>query len=153
MPQSTYSGDPTSSKKDEVRFLIGDTDSTEFLLQDGEINYLLGLYNDTAIPAAIRGCETIMAKFSRMADEQVGQVKISYSQKAKAYAVMLGQLRQRLAIENCAPYAGGISKVDKSSNDLNANRVKPDFSKHMMENEQIAPWTTNAKDHLNREGD
>ena len=65
----TYGGDPSASAKDAVRFLVGDTDSTDQLLQDGEITYLLSQYNNAPLNAAIRACETIMAKFARMADE------------------------------------------------------------------------------------
>lgn len=37
----TYSGDPSSTEKDEYRFLIGDTITNEPILQDGEIQYIL----------------------------------------------------------------------------------------------------------------
>lgn len=36
-----YSGDPSESKLDECRFLLGDTDSSEPILQDEEIEYLI----------------------------------------------------------------------------------------------------------------
>jgi hypothetical protein len=62
-----YSGNPSSSPKDATRFLIGDTDSCDQLLQDGEIEYFLGMYNNAPINAAIRCVETIMSKFSRKA--------------------------------------------------------------------------------------
>lgn len=37
----SYSGDPTSSDLDECRFLLGDTDSENPILQDEEIAYLI----------------------------------------------------------------------------------------------------------------
>lgn len=37
----TYSGDPTSSKLDECRFLLSDTDSENVIMQDEEINYII----------------------------------------------------------------------------------------------------------------
>jgi len=40
----TYSGDPTSSKKDECRFLIGDTNETAPIMQDEEIEYLVSQF-------------------------------------------------------------------------------------------------------------
>lgn len=137
-----YSGDPNTNKKDEVRFLIGDTDTSEQLLQDGEINYLLTKYNQDAIGAAIQACETIMAKFSRLFDEAVGSVKMTYSQRAEGYSKLRDELRQRLSLNGINPYAGGISKTDKNVQNQNPDRVKPDFTKHQMENEQIAPWVT-----------
>jgi hypothetical protein len=141
MPFS-YSGNPASSAKDQVRFLIGDTDKCDVLLQDGEINWLLTQYNNTPMNAAIRACETIISKFSRQADEAVGQVKISFSQRAKSYQTTLTILRSRLAMEDCRPYAGGISIADKMIVAMNTDRVRPDFTRHMMENDLIAPWTS-----------
>lgn len=138
----TYSGDPTESAKDAVRFLCGDTDQTEPLLQDGEIKYLLGLYNQAPLNAALRACEAIMVKFSRLADESVGSVKINYSQKVKSMVIMKEALKQRLATEDCVPFAGGISQAQKVATEQIRDRVKPDFTKHMMENDDIAPWTT-----------
>lgn len=137
-----YSGNPGYSAKDQVRFLIGDTDSKDPLLLDAEIVWVLSQYNNSPMNAAIRCCETIIAKFSRLADEQVGQVRIDFHQKAEAYTKMLTVLKSRLATEDAAFYAGGISVSDKQTQELNSDRVRPDFTKHMMENEQIAPWTT-----------
>lgn len=138
----SYSGDPEASKKDEVRFLIGDTDQSEPLLLDGEIRYLLRRYSESAIQASIQACETIMAKFGRLVDETVGSVSMKYSQRIAGYAQMRDELRQRLAIEDCTPFAGGIKKTQVKMTDLDPNRVKPDFTKHMMENHLIAPWVS-----------
>ena len=136
----SYSGNPGSSPKDTVRFLIGDTENCDQLLQDGEIVWVLGQYNNAPINAAVRCCETIISKFSRLADESVGQVRISFSQKAKGYRDMLRDLRNRLATESMVPYAGGVSISDMQTVRSNNDRVPPDFGKHMMENEQISPW-------------
>lgn len=136
----TYNG-PGESAKDAVRFLIGDTDSRDPLLQDGEITWVLGQYNNAPMNAAIRCCETIISKFSRLASEKVGQVSIEFQQKAKGYRDMLRDLRNRLATEDMTPYAGGISRADMQQND-HKNLVRPDFTKHMMENQLISPWVT-----------
>jgi hypothetical protein len=91
--------------------------------------------------AAIRACEMIIAKFTRLADETVGQVSIKYSQIAKSYITMQTMLQARLAMEEAVPYAGGISRSDKMVNELDADLVKPEFRKHMMENHLVSPWT------------
>lgn len=137
-----YSGDPAYSAKDQTRFLIGDTDPTDPLLYDQEIIWTLGQYNFTPMMAAIRCCESIIAKFSRMADEAVGQVKINFRQKAQNMRDLQTTLRNRLAMEQAVPFAGGISVSQKITNWQNTDNVRPDFTKHMMENDQIAPWTT-----------
>lgn len=138
----SYSGDPSSSPKDYVRFLIGDTDKDDPILQNEEIQIFLNTYNNGVINASIRCCEQISAKFSRRVNETVGQVKMDFSQAAKAYRDMAMDLRRRLSMEDMTPYAGGISKTDKQNQQLNVDRVKPDFSKEMMENKQISPFTS-----------
>lgn len=132
--------DPGASAKDAVRFLISDTDKCDQLLQDKEIEYVLGLYNNTPINAAIRCCEVITAKFSRMADETVGQVRISFSQKSKAYRDMRNDLVNRLAVEDATPFAGGISRTSVQTIDANADRVPPAFTRNMMNNWTLSPW-------------
>ena len=42
----TYSGDPSASKLDEARFLIGDTDKASPIMQDEEINYIIITYSN-----------------------------------------------------------------------------------------------------------
>lgn len=144
----TYSGNPNYNAKDQTRFLVGDTMRSDQLLSDQEIEWLLSQYNNTPINAAIRATETIISRFSRLADETVGRVKIDYSQKAKAYQITLNMLRNRLAMEDASPYCGGIYVSDKISEAMNTNRVRPDFTKHMMENWDIAPWTTQSEQWL-----
>ncbi len=146
----SYSGNPGSSAKDAVRFLIGDTDSNtrQQLLQDEEIAWMLTQYNNSPTQTAIRACEGIIAKFARLADESVGQVRISFSQRSDGYRKLLNDLRSRSAIEDMTPYAGGISKTDKKTIEQNADRVPPDFKKHMMENEAISPWVTDKNEDI-----
>lgn len=138
----TYSGNPGANAKDQTRFLIGDTDPEDPQLLDAEITWLLGQYNNTPLNAAIRACETIMMKYSRMVNESVGQVKIDFTDRMKNYQMTQTMLRARLATEDAAPYAGGILISDVQTNLMNSNIIRPDFYKHMMENYNIAPWTT-----------
>lgn len=41
-----YSGNPADSKKDEYRFLLGDTDMSAPIMQDEEIQYIIDTYGD-----------------------------------------------------------------------------------------------------------
>lgn len=136
----TYSGNPGLSAKDATRFYIGDTDQRNQLLQDGEIEYVLNIYNNTPINAAIRCCEMIMAKVTRLVDESVGQVKLSYSQRVKAFRDLRNDLVNRLATEDATPFAGGISIAQVMATNQNADRVRPSFTDHMMQNNLTSPW-------------
>jgi hypothetical protein len=135
--------DPANIPKDTVRFFVGDTDERDPLLSDAEINYLLSIYpSGGVLNASIRACEMIAMKFSRMANEAVGSVRIDYNQKYKAYIDMKTALIARIATETISPFCGGISRTQVQQNLQNNDLIKPDFTKHMMENQQISPWVT-----------
>jgi len=42
----TYSGNPANSSSDAVRFLIGDTDTTDQLISNEEIAYLVTVHGN-----------------------------------------------------------------------------------------------------------
>lgn len=139
----SYSGDPTSSNKDQVRFLIGDVDSSDKLIQDEEINYALGLYSVvTTTPLATLGAvafpaaecaEAIAAKFARLAQErQVGGtrgVRLQASNKQGQYEEVARTLRRKAGM---TIYIGGISEADKESYQEDDDAVQPFFSRGMM---------------------
>lgn len=87
----TYSGDPSKSPLDAVRFLIGDTDENDPLLNDAEIQYTL--YHGV-VSAAIQCCDIIAAKFLREVDYAIGPLRESASQKANAYMKRANYLRK-----------------------------------------------------------
>ena len=84
----TYSGNPSSTDRDAVRFLVADTDSTDPLITDEEIAYLLDLYTEPP-HAAVGAARAIAAKFSRDADQarSIGDLSLneSLSQKSTQY--------------------------------------------------------------------
>jgi hypothetical protein len=126
-------GYPADNTKDEVRFLVRDTDSTDQLLSDEEIYYLLSIFPNP-IAAAAMGCETLSTKFARDAsDKTVGDLKINLTEKSKAFSEQASRLWYLSRLYRGRPqvYAGGISKADKQSQEQNTDRVDPDFYKHM----------------------
>ncbi len=134
-----YNG-PGTSPKDTVRFLIGDTIATCPLLSDSEIEWVLSQYNNAPMNAAIRCVEVLIAQFSRQSDETIGPVKSMFSQKAVSFRKLMSDLRNRLATEDTTWFAGGVTKTQMQQNDLNCSLVRPDFTKHMMDNWQTVPW-------------
>lgn len=81
----SYSGDPASSTKDAVRFLIGDTDTNDQLLSDEEIEYTIAVTGN--VYESAHDCSyAIAASFSRMAtSKSVGDLSLSYSDRAAAF--------------------------------------------------------------------
>jgi hypothetical protein len=84
----TYSGDPSASAKDAVRFTIGDTDDTDELISDEEVTYLISIHNGVGM-ASVGAARAIAAKYSRKADQSraVGDLSLSqqYSQQSFNY--------------------------------------------------------------------
>jgi hypothetical protein len=130
-----YSGDPTSSPRDEVRFLIGDTESDDPQLLDREVEYALHKYSNAVMAAAF--CATMLAnKYARLCDRTTGDLTISHAQRQEHYRTMATALRQQAGVDSagvCAPYAGGISVTDKQANTEDTDVVQPTFTKGMMD--------------------
>lgn len=142
----SYSGNPKSSPKDEVRFLLGDTNKSRPMMSNHEINYLID-EEGSPLQAAISGSLQLAAKYSRMCDETVGKVKKDYSQRSKAFLKLADELRKKVVWSGgLMPYAGGISISGKSDNDSNPDRVKPIFTRETHNNDNSGDYNDNIKD-------
>jgi hypothetical protein len=128
---STYSGNPSTSPKDEVRFLVGDT-GPNFALNDNEVNYEINLVypppgnappSGNFLPAS-NCAQAIAALYKTFVDKSVGDLRISYSQMAKQFEAISVRLRSRAAIAAVPTYFGGINLADKVANDLNNSVVQ-----------------------------
>ena len=133
----TYSGDPATNARDSIRFLTGDTDTNDQLINDEEIgwtnNQVTG--SDTATTALYESSYRVMvaiaSKFSRLADQAVGDLKVDMFQKAtnaREQAYLLYQQASREG-NTPTPYAGGITVSDKAIDEDNSNIVQPFFSR------------------------
>lgn len=131
----TYSGDPTDSTKDALRVLLGDTDSTDQLLSDEELQYFADQWSNI-YQAAAAASKAIAGRFARFMDKEVGDLKIAYSQRYAHYSNLCDEFTaQGTSMLTVAPYAGGISKADKETNQSNTDRVAPDFVKDQFDSE------------------
>lgn len=132
----TYSGDPTSSERDAVRFEIPDTDSAAQLFSNEEIAYALG-QESGVWAAAARCCETLARKFASQADLATGDVKLTYSKQAENLAERAKELRLR-AQGAAVPFAGGISQADKEARAQDEDRVQGAFNRDQFDNPAAA---------------
>lgn len=93
----SYSGNPGNSTLDEVRFLIQDTDSSDPLLTNEEINYLIGVYTDPYL-AAISCVTSLIAQASRVSEEskKVGDLSLTVKSGARVaqWEALLKYLKQ-----------------------------------------------------------
>ncbi len=136
MPDATYSGDPSASDDDAVRFLIGDTGPVApettpvFLLFNEEIAYLLVQY-PRVLSAAAAGADALCAKFSRQVDELTGDLQRKCSQKSKQYGELADKLRKQASdplTTAPVPFAGGVSIADIQSREDDTDRFPDIFN-------------------------
>ena len=142
----TYSGNPASTARDEVRFLSGDTDTTDQQVTDEEIAWALSENSSNAYTAASVIAYAISAKFARKADKSVGDLSLSYSQLSKQYAELGARLRSQGAFRGITPYSGGISTSDKDTQNADTDYDKPSFTRKLMD----APGRGDGDDGINQ---
>lgn len=117
-----------ATDKDRVRFLTGDTISTDAQLQDEEITWLVSQRNDVLLAAA-DACEGIAARYSRQTDTTNSKLSVAASKRAAAYGVLASTLRQRaLTLSGAQMFAGGLTISGKQILDENMDAVQPAFS-------------------------
>lgn len=120
----TYSGSPAASPKDEVRFLIGDTEPLDQQLQDAEIEYCItSVYGSLAnappygnfLPAAY-AADNLAGLTARLADKSVGDLHIAYGNRFKQFQQLAQRLRARATNALIPPWAGGEHYSEKWAN-------------------------------------
>ncbi len=114
----TYSGDPSSSDKDEVRFLVGDTDTSDQLVSDEEINYALAVWLDlygTKYWVAAVVAENIAGKFTRETSYSADGVSVNLSELQNKFVERARQLRaaHHSLLIGGIPDVGGISPYEQ----------------------------------------
>jgi hypothetical protein len=134
----TYTNTPgmttSASRRDGVRFLVGDTETTDQQVTDEEINFALTEAGDDIYYAGSLIARAIAAKYARLVDTAVdeAELRVSYSQRQKAYAEMATRLEVQ-SVKSAGggglglPSAGGVSVTEMNDADLDTDRVKPVF--------------------------
>jgi hypothetical protein len=87
----TYSGDPSTSPLDEVRFLSGDTEELYSFVSDEEMTYHI-TKAPTLRDAAIRACRSILRKLAKQVDYTIGPESVKASQRLEQYKGILADL-------------------------------------------------------------
>lgn len=115
----TYSGDPSKTDKDAVRFLTGDTKKEDQLVLDEEIEWVLSIQPEKNLAAAAVA-DMIAARFSREADKKIGSLRVQASQRADQYRQLADRLRAGGA--GCLPFGDStgstLSEVFVGGNDV-----------------------------------
>ncbi|MDD2230535.1 MAG: hypothetical protein PHY48_14135 [Candidatus Cloacimonetes bacterium] len=120
----SWSYDPenlATSKKDQVRFKLGDTVEADGLLQDKEIEYLLEQANGNVLAATLQGCQSIISRLSGMIDFSVGPYSESHGNRLASYRALYDQLMLQMSGMNppigAKPTTGTIFSYDMMAKD------------------------------------
>lgn len=96
-PEFTYSGDPSTSLRDEVRFLLQDTDTSMQLMTDPELDYLINkwmpLYESAYYVASV-AASVVSRKFAGVVSISADGVSVSVGDLSTRYAELSKKLRQ-----------------------------------------------------------
>jgi hypothetical protein len=131
----TYSGNPNNSDLDQVRFELQDTDETDALFSDNELNFLIDKYKqlDRVIYEA---CKILIAKYSRFVDESQGKVSIRASQLVENYRNLLREYELILLANSCI-YIGGVNTEEYENINNNKHLIKHQFSDNDGDNPRV----------------
>ncbi|MEN6621476.1 MAG: hypothetical protein ABFD50_08015 [Smithella sp.] len=135
----TFGGDPQNSLTDQVRLLIGDTDSSDQQITDETISWLLSIRNNDTYAVAIQLSRNLMAKYARMVDSSIESVRESASQLMDHYKVLASQLVIMQAEQYAYNAYGdavvtGIDIDAMNAADADTNRVGSTFSMNQFNN-------------------
>ena len=134
----TYSGDPSSSTRDAVRFLIGDTDTNDQLISNEEINYFVVEFNN-ARRSASEAARSIAAKFARLMNRSIGGLSADFSAKYRQYLELADNLIAKEEMRPVSLYISGYTKSEKELVELDDDRESTFSRKGIMDNKRSYP--------------
>ncbi len=124
-----------TTPKDQIRLLIGDTDTSDQQLQDEEIAFFYAENTDIYTSAA--ACVTqLLAAYARKAtSKSVGDLSLSYASRISDLKTLQADLLARASRKAPAmPYAGGIRYSDEATDNGDDDVVKTRFDIGMHDN-------------------
>lgn len=127
---------------DKVRFYLGDTESSNWLLTDEEIDF--ALTEGGSVRAAASICaDRLAAQYARLADLTEGQLSIKYSQKFQQYRAIAQDVGNASRTTFLAmPTAGAIFVADKAATEADDTLVKPSFTVDLLDNPSVGRLDT-----------
>jgi len=119
---ATYSGNPSASDRDMLRFRIGDTDTSSALLQDAEYDAMIAA--ESSLNRRLASClEAIGRKLLRQPNFALDKWREDRHEVAKSFLAEAKDLRKRSAAQGV--FAGDISKTTKDAQEEDTDRVAP----------------------------
>ena len=111
-----------TSDKDAVRLIIGDTDSTDELLQNEEINYYITKHGSVT-RAASESARAVAARYARLMSRSIGGLQADFSAKYRQYLELADNLDRNEQVSPVSPYLAGFLKSQHTTQDENTDRI------------------------------
>lgn len=119
-----------ATAKDRVRFYIGDTTSSAFILSDAEISAVLVLYTDE-IDAACECMESILSRYAHIPSKSNLSLSVG-SERYKQVETSLAKLRslkaRRATSKGCVIVAGGTTIDERDGYREDSTLIQPSFT-------------------------
>jgi hypothetical protein len=136
----SYSVNPEGNNRDAVRLLIGDTDTNDQQLQDEEVDYFLSLFGvagaSRVVPAAIRCCEALAAKYARQVDTTNQGLSVDASKRSEHYRKLADDLRD-LETTVAEVFLGGSKFSEAKKMDENTDLIPPVFRRGLDDRNNV----------------
>lgn len=118
----------------QVRLLIGDTDTTDQVLTDEQIQYFLDTFGSAqnAAPEAAASAANVLAM--RATSETTGGMSVDFTRRAELFRLRAIDLRTRRGSVGPA-FTGGISQADLDSSKTDTSLPPRAFTVDLHEDE------------------
>ena len=95
----SYSGDPSETEKDALRFKLSDTDKANPIFSDEELQYLLDEYGDNPDMLEYQIFSQAATKFARQIKRSLGPQSEDPTSRMNYYKHMAAAAKKKLAIK------------------------------------------------------
>ena len=133
----SYSGDPSASDLDWVRFTIQDTgpnfSGEPWYWADSEINGVIAV-EGTALLAAIAILYAWARRIAHSPNFRIGRFSEDWDEAAKTMNAKADELKEQAQVGVTGAYAGAISEADKTAKRANTDRTQSSFRRRQFDN-------------------
>ena len=134
----SYSGDPSFSEVDALRFYLGDTDAENYYLTDEDLQYLYDTYFEQfghILGVAAFAAEVIAGKFAREIDISADGVSVSIGQLQQRFNELAQSLRDQYRALNISADFSSLT----ASLALDPTIESLSFGRGFMDNPEAGP--------------
>lgn len=126
----TYAGN-FSLTRDQIRWLVGDTDTNDQLATDEEMAFAVA-QDSNVYRAAASVARAIALKVGQRLTVSAGGTGIDADEQFKHWMELAGSLEARAVTSGVAGFAGGLSRSGKDAANADADRVSPAFTRNLF---------------------